>query len=162
MVLWKRITDAVGLEMIGFCPCMIDIFNTKVKLIRVTFNFTTILCAPIGKNPQEANLLFIEDKHISCGDSRFFKVKFGKGNSAICIDESLLVDSPYAFHRTYKIGILGAKITRVMCFNLAMGFTLRFCFSKVFNRLPIVSSSWRIHIERTPPAETMIPRCSNS
>ena len=55
-------------------------------------------------------------------DGCFFQVEFSKGDTTISINESMLVDSPNAFHGAHKIRILSAKVARVMRFNLAMGF----------------------------------------
>src|SRR3982750_327120 len=60
----------------------------------------------------------------------FAGVELCKGNPAVSIDYSLLVNASHTFDRSNIIGVLGDEVTRMFSFNFSMCFLL---FSFTFN-----------------------------
>lgn len=65
-------------------------------------------------------------KHVCRGNSVFGGVEFGKGYTAVSIDNSLLINTAYAFHRSNIVSVLSHQVAGMLSFDLSEGFLLFF------------------------------------
>src|SRR5215213_5619859 len=107
-------TNAIGLWMFCFCSGMINIFQRQVQFILMVFPGAAVFSSAISKHSKQGDTMLFKEwkhpvvKHICGHQSAFTVVKLGRGNFAVSINKSLLIDSAYAFDGSHIISILCA------------------------------------------------------
>jgi hypothetical protein len=72
---------------------VIDVLDRDIELLLVPFGIAAILAAAIGENPQQPDLLAVEEgnhaivEKIGRSDRRLAIVKLGKGDLSVGVDE---------------------------------------------------------------------------
>ena len=85
---------------------------------------------PVCEHTQYRYFLFFKEgyypviEHVSGSNGMFTGIQFGKGDTGVGINNSLLIDSAYALNRSHVVGVLCNQIAGMFCFNLTMGFLL--------------------------------------
>ena len=111
----KLLAHAVGL---------LDIFYSQIQLIIVRFHLAAILRAPVGKYPQQGELMLCKEgqdpvvEQISRSNRGFRRIEFGKAHPGIDVHKALLVDSANPLESTRIKAILRALVAGMRGFDL--------------------------------------------
>src|ERR1700751_3043382 len=128
----EALANAVGLRALGLGARMIDVLDSKVKLVFVSLRVATILAAAVGQYAQKLDIMLFEERQhpiieqICRRDRRLAIVKLSASDLGVGIDEGLLVDAANALQITDIERILGAAIAWMLALELTMGLLLSF------------------------------------
>src|SRR5215208_1278228 len=105
--------DAIALRVPDFCFAVINIFKLQIKLIFMILSPAIKFSSTIGEHPENRYFMLLKEwnysiiQNIRGCDSMLAGVEFCKGNTAVGINDRLLVNTAYAFDCSDVIGVLG-------------------------------------------------------
>src|SRR5688572_2406244 len=109
---------------------MINVFKLQIQLIFMILSPSIKLSSTIGEHPENWYFILIKEWNYSViqdirrSDGMLAGVQFCKGDTAVGINDGLLINTAYAFNCSDVIGVLGNQISRMFRFNFAVRFLL--------------------------------------
>lgn len=99
---------------LGLGPGMVDVLHCQIELVLVAVGRPTVLGAAIGEDPEQRNLVPLEEGHhpvvqqIGRGEWGLGVAELGEGDLAVGVHEGLLVNPAHALERADVKGVLGS------------------------------------------------------
>src|SRR5579875_771843 len=100
--LLQALADAIGSRALGFGAGVVNVLDCEMVLVIVPPRVAVVFAAAVRKHAQELDLTLLEERqHLLVEqtgrhDRRLAIVRLSASDLAVCVDESLLADAPYA------------------------------------------------------------------
>ncbi len=110
----ESLTNSVRLRVHDFRLCMLDVIESKIKLVVVRLSLATELSASVGKDANHPHTLFGKEgqhqvvEQVCRGNRRLGRIQLGSSPLRVGINKGLLVDTAYALQCAYVESILAS------------------------------------------------------